>query len=710
MMSQPFASEQAYLAALLASVNRRLSALEAPGEIGTLPAQVEEQSLRARCQATVDGGGFTSLEHLFRTFSLTDFERHCVSLSLAAELDSRFEDRYAALQGGLNRLPSLELCLQTFTADELHRLALLAQWRRRESTLTRFFSAGRPGGGQQSDLTVGLKLDRYIVSFACDFRSADPSLEGITVIHWPHTSPPPLILRQDMLTRMTGYAEALPPKTPLLFLLRGEAGAGRRTLARHFCLRRGLPLLIADLSAILQTGDGWGHLLRVVCREAAIRRAALAFTGCELLFPEDAPLPKVEDDPMPQLNQREGWKRNLRYLLRETAKVTHTLFFLSTVSWQPDQSSQSWLRVELDLDTPDTGQRIHLWTGALEGLSVAENVRLETLAAKFAFQPGQIHAAVQEAVRLNQWAHETALSSDTLHQACRAQLSHSLGSSATCIRAAYTWEDLILPPEQKRQLQNGCAQVEYRHQVYETWGFGKKVAYGRGVSMLFSGPPGTGKTMAAQVVANRLGLELYKVDLSGVMSKYIGETEKQLGAVFDQVKKSQSILFFDEADALFGKRSETKDAHDRYANVQTSYLLQKIEEYDGIVILASNFLENFDEAFKRRIKFIIEFTLPDRERREQIWRSVLPPELPLNEDIDFDFLARSFELSGSSIKNIAVSAAFLAAEKGVPPGMVHLLLATQAEQNKSGRSLSREDFGEYYNPICAYQKSTLNRR
>jgi SpoVK/Ycf46/Vps4 family AAA+-type ATPase len=267
-----------------------------------------------------------------------------------------------------------------------------------------------------------------------------------------------------------------------------------------------------------------------------------------------------------------------------------------------------------------------------------------------------------------------------------------------------------LPPEQKERLRNACAQVEYRHRIYDQWGFGKKVAYGQGVSMLFSGPPGTGKTMAAQVIANRLQLELYKVDLSGVLSKYIGETEKQLGAVFDEVKKSQSILFFDEADALFGKRSETKDSHDRYANVQTSYLLQKIEEYDGVVILASNFLQNFDEAFKRRIKFIIDFTLPDQERRELIWRSVLPAELPRDEDLDFDFLARSFELSGSSIKNIAVAAAFLAAEENAPLGMAHLLTAVQTEQNKAGKNLGREEFGEYYHQVQTYRESCLNRR
>ncbi|MFI3313625.1 MAG: ATP-binding protein, partial [Eubacteriales bacterium] len=216
------------------------------------------------------------------------------------------------------------------------------------------------------------------------------------------------------------------------------------------------------------------------------------------------------------------------------------------------------------------------------------------------------------------------------------------------------------------------------------------------------GPPGTGKTMAAQVMANRLHLDLYKVDIAGVMSKYIGETEKQLGAVFDEAKKSQSILFFDEADAIFGKRSETKDSHDRYANVQTAYLLQKMEEYDGIVLLASNYLENFDEAFKRRITYIIDFTLPDELHRGQIWRSVLPSTAPLAEDVDVDFLARSFQLSGSSIKNIALSAAFLAVQEDASISMTHLLLAIKAEEEKAGKLLRREEFGEYYLQIAPY--------
>ena len=237
--------------------------------------------------------------------------------------------------------------------------------------------------------------------------------------------------------------------------------------------------------------------------------------------------------------------------------------------------------------------------------------------------------------------------------------------------------------------------MEFSHQVYDVWGFHEKVAYGKGVSMLFYGPPGTGKTMGAQVIANQLSMELYKVDLSSVMSKYIGETEKNLGKIFDEVKKSRSILFFDEADALFGKRTEVKDSHDKYANAETAYLLQKIEEYQGVVVLATNYMQNFDEAFKRRIKFMIEFPFPLAPYRLEMWKKVFPEHTPL-EELDYDYLAEQFELSGSSIKNIAVSAAFLAAPQREPVGMRQILTALKDEMMKSGKSMPPESFGEYY--------------
>lgn len=700
---------QELLKAFLKLVDQRLELLEQDAPLS--PAEREsafklctarENQYRARCEAVVDAGGAAPLEYLFRVFSLTDFERHCVSLSLAAELDSSYEMRYARLQSDGSRLPGLELCLRTFTGDAGARVELLGTWKRRREVLRCIFRTGWAAADYQGDLTVGLKLEQRIVDFVLDYTAPGERLAGKTTLYWPGDAEQgtlaPLLLRVDSLQKMLA---CLSP--PMLFFLQGEEGAGRRTLARHLCRALERPLLEVEFSALLQEAS-WEDAVVSVCREAVLRGAYLGFRHFELLQDQEDQPSLPEGDAAGETSRQASRKPYVRLLLEHISRICPVVFFFSSVAWKPGESSEPYSRVELHLETPDIGQRISLWENCLREYPCAYDASLDTLATKFALNPGQIAAAAREAERLARWENAEYLNDEILHRACRAQLSHSLGKKASRVNASYTWEDLILPTEQKRQLQNACAQVEYRHQVYDRWGFGKKVAYGRGVSMLFSGPPGTGKTMAAQVIASRLRLELYKVDLSGVMSKYVGETEKQLGAVFEEVKKSQSILFFDEADALFGKRSETKDAHDRYANVQTSYLLQKIEEYDGIVILASNFLQNFDEAFKRRIKFIVEFTLPDRERREEIWRSVMPPELPRDEDIDFDFLSRSFELSGSSIKNIVVSAAFLAAGDHTTLGMVHLLLAVQAEQNKTGKTMGKDEFGEYYHQVQLYQK------
>jgi SpoVK/Ycf46/Vps4 family AAA+-type ATPase len=254
----------------------------------------------------------------------------------------------------------------------------------------------------------------------------------------------------------------------------------------------------------------------------------------------------------------------------------------------------------------------------------------------------------------------------------------------------------VLPPRAIQQLREVCATEKHRHLVYSTWGFDRRLSLGKGLNVLFHGSSGTGKTMAASILAQELGLDLYKIDLSTVVSKYIGETEKQLSQIFREAQSSNASLFFDEADALFGKRSEVKDAHDRYANIEVGYLLQKMEEYEGIVILATNFRKNMDEAFTRRMHFIIEFAFPDAPNRERIWKTLIPLDAPLADDVNFAFLARQFELAGGNIRNVALAAAFLAAAEGSPIRMEHFILATARELQKLGRMPSRTEFREYY--------------
>ena len=274
-------------------------------------------------------------------------------------------------------------------------------------------------------------------------------------------------------------------------------------------------------------------------------------------------------------------------------------------------------------------------------------------------------------------------------------MAGKISDKATVIKKKHTWDELVLPEEQKKLIIRACNQIKYKNIVYDKWGMDKKVLYGRGLSMLFSGPSGTGKTMAAQVVANELGLEIYRVDLSKVVSKYIGETEKNLGEIFESAKKSNVILLFDETDAIFGKRTEVKDSHDKNANVETSYLLQKMEEYNGVTIMTTNFIGNIDKAFFRRINYVVHFTLPSAELRKEIWQKMYPKETPISEDVDFDFLAKQFEISGGSIKNIVITSSFIAASESNEVKMEHIIKGLEYEIKKQGKIVSKSDFGEY---------------
>ena len=285
---------------------------------------------------------------------------------------------------------------------------------------------------------------------------------------------------------------------------------------------------------------------------------------------------------------------------------------------------------------------------------------------------------------------------EDLYNACRAHSNQRLNRLALKVSPRYTWSDIVLPKEQMAQLRELLNYVKYRDLVYGEWGFEQKLSLGKGLNVLFSGVSGTGKTLAAEIMAHELGLDLYKIDLSMVVSKYIGETEKNLSAIFQEAKDSNAILFFDEAEALFGKRSEVKDAHDRYANIETAYLLQKMDEYEGIVILATNLRNNMDEAFTRRMQGTIDFPFPEEDHRRLIFEGIFPKRSPLSSDIDFAFVARQFKLTGGNIKNIALHAAFLAAEDGKVISMAQIVRATKREFQKMGRLCSKADFGSYY--------------
>jgi hypothetical protein len=333
--------------------------------------------------------------------------------------------------------------------------------------------------------------------------------------------------------------------------------------------------------------------------------------------------------------------------------------------------------LQLRLEAPTRQEMKDLWQSALAAHPQVEADDIDRVASDFAVSAGTVAAVADTLV---------ADGGRDLWAAVRVRARRDLGDLAQRIDPRAQWDDLVLPARQKALLRELVAQVRNRWRVYDRWGFADKSSRGLGLSALFAGQSGTGKTMAAEVIANTLDLDLHQIDLSSVVSKYIGETEKNLRRLFDAAEGSGTVLFFDEADALFGKRSEVKDSHDRYANIEVSYLLQRMEAYRGLAILATNMKGALDHAFLRRIRFVVEFPFPDAPARAEIWRHIFPAATPC-EGLDPAQLAR-LQVPGGNIRAIALNAAFQAADEGVPVQMRHLLRAAQTEYSKLERPLS----------------------
>ena len=326
----------------------------------------------------------------------------------------------------------------------------------------------------------------------------------------------------------------------------------------------------------------------------------------------------------------------------------------------------------------------------IQNVQAGKDIDVQALASTYSMTPGQIRqtltAAAAEAVSTG----NKSISTDNIMSGVRVMCRPRLSGLAEPLKASFTWDDLMLGTDQLRLLHELCGRIKYRFQVNEEWGFNKKLPYGKGVSVCLYGPPGTGKTMTAQVLAREFGLDAYRIDMSRILDKYIGETEKKLAELFDAARDCNAVLFFDEADALFGKRSEVNDSKDKYANAETAYLLQRMEQHNGVSILATNAVQNFDEAFKRRISFMVNIPMPDADIRKKIWHSVFPEEAPLS-GVDLDFFAEKYELSGSSIKSVAVSSAFLAAAENSEITKNVIGQALKEEYLKTGRIFSYAD-------------------
>ena len=424
--------------------------------------------------------------------------------------------------------------------------------------------------------------------------------------------------------------------------------------------------------------------------DVAAEVAATLGLRLHVLRASDVPGSHAETDALATLWEREARllgsallvSSGLEALSAAAVRLIESLQGLVFVSAsQPQALERPMLR--FTVDKPDPQEQKRLWQQALGTSADQLDGTLDGIAGQFKLSARAIEA---EGKLLAPALAENDNPASFIWSACRAMGRTRLDELAQRIQATAGWDDLVLPEAQKATLRQIGAHVRHRLQVYQDWGFADKGARGLGLSVLFAGESGTGKTMAAEVLARELQLDLYRIDLSAVVSKYIGETEKNLRRVFDAAEDSGAMLLFDEADALFGKRSEVKDSHDRYANIEVSYLLQRMESYRGLAILTTNQKTALDVAFQRRLRFVVQFPFPDQAQREAIWRSAFPARTPVNA-IDTGKLAR-LNVTGGSIRNIALNAAFRAADQGKAVSMSHLLHAAQHEASKGEHSLS----------------------
>ena len=657
---------------------------DGPDDKALIEAAAVRRDIDDRRQASIAAGIYLALAHLSHLFGLTPFEERIVVLALASEIDVKYERLFAWLQDDISRKrPCVDLALRLFCANPDERLALRSIFKT-EAPLSRGRLLRSLDKGDSPLLSRPLVLDDRIASFLLSNTAS--SLPTGSRIHTPARPLEQLRwserMRSELLELIRNHAGGKTDAGHRLVLnFCGRTGSGRKTLASGLCQRVDMQLLVVDVQELATRSESFEEELRAACRHSLLHRCAiyLEHTGAFLADDEKGVAARTA-------------------LCRAIADFSSLNFVATETGWVPGDTFRGHTFLTVELSTPDIAERESLWASfaAESGLQFVPGISWVELAAKFRLTPGQIESAIETAghqARLR--SPKAQIEEGDLHKGCYAQSNPKLAALAGRLEPRYTWQDITLPPSAMAQLREVCAQLRHRRIVYGDWGFGKKQSLGKGLAVLFYGQSGVGKTMAVEVIANELQLEAFKIDLSTVVSKYIGETEKNLSKIFQEAESSNAILFFDEADALFGKRSEVKDAHDRYANIEINYLLQRIEEFGGLVILATNLRKNIDDGFFRRMHFAVEFPFPDATYRYRIWKQHLPETAPIKGDIDFDYLAERFNLAGGSIRNVVVHAAFLAADDGTAIGMEHLIRATRREYEKIGRVCTDMDFGPY---------------
>ncbi|HEY9435179.1 MAG TPA: ATP-binding protein [Blastocatellia bacterium] len=664
-------ANQRYLMARVAVVREALRRHVARAQDDPPQPEIDvEKNLRGAAEAMPAPA---ALDTLCAAFGLSPFERDVLLLCAGMELDSTFPSLCAAAQGQQQRaLPTFSLALAAL--PEAHWSALtpvapLRHWRLIEVGVGEALAASP------------LRIDERALHYLAGLSYLDERLQGVLDLQpAPEDAPPS---HRALAERVAGIWEQSGSGGLPVIHLGGDDGAGKRAVAALACAELGMQLRTLRAADAPQNAAEREALSRLWEREATLNRSVL-LVECDEVEKERAALSFLD----------------------------HTRGFLFAASREPLRLRRRRV-ARLEVNKPDAAEQRRLWQASLGPLATHLDGRLEALISQFDLGMEEISDAcaalsrsedgrsrmedrgsrVEDGDSPSSILDPPSSTLDRLWDACRLSARARLDDLAQRIEPVAEWDDLVLPAFHLQTLRDIAAQSRQRTRVYQSWGFASKGERGLGISALFAGVSGTGKTMAADVLARELRLDLYRIDLSQVVSKYIGETEKNLRRVFDAAEAGGAVLLFDEADALFGKRSEVKDSHDRYANIEISYLLQRMETYRGLAILTTNMKSVLDVSFLRRLRFVLQFPFPDAELRAEIWRRIFPAQTPV-ENLDLNKLAR-LNVAGGNIRNIALSAAFLAAEAGEPVRMRHMLRAARGEYAKIDKQLAESEVRDW---------------
>ena len=630
--------------------------------------QLAQAAVHEAEQAAFQQGIRPPLIQLRDAFRLNVFEYDAFLICLAPSLDLRYGRIFGYIQDDVTlHRPTVDGILQVLVGHAQDRLRLLPTFLKHNRLIHhRLVRPINDSNDPDTLLSRQMSADECVVAWLLGQYEPDPRLQPFIELHPPVPTEEDYMLAGEAWQAVSG---AINGQTVALF--HGPDMGVQISAARLMAAAVDLPLMTFDLSLAVAAGVPTYEALFTAIRDARLTGAMLFVQGWDVCLTSVSPAPDM-----------------VKLLFGALCPVIVS----SEKEWHSNGVERSDSILRITLKAPTYRQRLEFWQYYLGNVDypVVDGLDVQPLASQFALTSSQIQDAVSTA-RDTALQRKDVIQRRDLIAAARTHSSPNLSGLAQKVEPRYDWDDLVVPEDQKAMLREMVQTVKGRGVVMEEWGVGRKLKTSAGVTVLFAGPPGTGKTMAAEVITNDLGLDLYKLDLSMVVSKYIGETEKNLGRIFDEAQSSSAVLFFDEADAIFGKRSEVKDSHDRYANMEVSYLLQRMEQYDGVTILATNLRANMDEAFTRRMQFIVDFPFPDEEERLYIWQTLFPVDMPQAADIDLALFASRFKLAGGNIRNIIVSAAYLAAANGGKVTMDHLLHSTRREMQKMGRLVTDMD-------------------